>query len=97
MHNQREADVICRVAVLYRSWILKQIKSSDKRLRLIAHFMSMSGDFLEIVHAYRCQDNIIIESEYCWFAPRWKLLGQCKYLEAYLEQLECLLKMNQYS
>jgi hypothetical protein len=51
MHNQREADVICRVAVLYRLWILKQIKSSDKHLRLIAHFMSMSGDFLEFVHA----------------------------------------------
>ncbi len=96
MQNKCEADVICRVAVLYCSWILKQIKSSNKHLRLFAHFMSMSGNFLEFVQAYRCQHSIIIESGYSWFAPRWKLLGQCKYLGAYHKQLDCLLKMNQY-
>ena len=34
-----------------------------------------------------------------WFAPRWKVLGQCqcKYLGAYHEQLDCLLRDHQYS
>ncbi len=59
--------------------------------------MSMSGNFLEFVHAYRCQDSDSIKSGYLLFAPRWKVLGQLKYLEAYLEQLDCLLQNNQYS
>ncbi len=59
--------------------------------------MTMSGDFLEFVQAYRTQDSVMIESGYSWFAPRWKLLGQSKYLEAYLKQLDCLFKMNNYS
>ena len=37
-----------------------------------------------------------IESGYSLFAPRWKVLGQHKYLEAYHEQLDCLLWNNQY-
>jgi hypothetical protein len=57
----------------------------------------MLGDFLEFVNAYRCQDSITIESGYSWFAPRWKVLGQCKYLGAYHEQLDCLLRDHQYS
>jgi hypothetical protein len=57
----------------------------------------MSGDFLEFVQAYRCQDSVIIESGYSCLAPRWKVLEQLKYLEAYHEQLDCLLRNIQYS
>ncbi len=57
----------------------------------------MSGNYLEFVQAYRTQDSVMIESGYSWFAPRWKILGQLKYLEAYLEQLDRLFKMNKYS
>jgi hypothetical protein len=95
--NREEADVLYSVAVSYCDWILNDIKSTDKHLRLCSHFMTMSGDFFEFVQAYRSQDSVMIESGYSWFAPRWKLLGQSKYLEAYLEQLDCLFKMNKYS
>jgi hypothetical protein len=61
------------------------------------HFVTMLGSFLEFVDAYCCQDSITIKSGYSWFTPWWKLPGQCKYLEAYHEQLDCLLRNNQYS
>ena len=97
MYERANADVLCNVAILYREWLMKSLKSSDQHLRLCVYFMTMSGNFLEFVNAYRCQDSITIESGYSWFAPRWKLLGQCKYLEAYHKQLDCLLCNNQYS
>jgi hypothetical protein len=85
MQNHYEANVLCSVAKSYRDWLLDGIKSSDKHLRVCAHFMSMSGNFLKFVQAYRYQDSIIIKSGNSWFAPQWKLLGQLKYLEAYHE------------
>ncbi len=97
MNKRANADVICNVAILYREWLMKSLKSSEQHLRLCVHFMTMSGNVIEFVNAYRCQDSITIESGYSWFAPRWKLLGQCKYLEAYHEQLDCLLCNNQDS
>jgi hypothetical protein len=36
------------------------------------------------------QDSITIENGYKWFAPVWKILGQVKYLEATLEQINSL-------
>ncbi len=95
--NREEGDVLYSVAVSYRDWILNGIKSTDEHLCLCSHFMTMSGDFLEFVQAYHTQGSVMIESGYSWFAPRWKLLGQLKYLEAYLKQLDCLFKMNKYS
>jgi hypothetical protein len=97
MTDNANADVLCNLAMSYREWLMKSLKSSDQHLRLCAHFMTMSGDFLEFVNAYRCQDSITIESGYSWFAPRWKVLDQCKYLGAYHEQLDCLLRDHQYS
>ena len=97
MASLSNADVLCHVASEYCKWILDSIKSSDHHLCLCVHFTSMSGDFLEFVHAYRCQDSIIVESGYSWFVPIWKVLGQLKYLEAYHKQLDCLLRNNQYS
>ncbi len=97
MYERANADELCNVAILYPEWLMKSLKSSDQHLRLCVHFMTMSGNFLELVNAYCCQDNITIESGYSWFAPRWKVLGQCKYLEAYHKQLDCLLRNNQYS
>jgi hypothetical protein len=92
-----ELDVLYSVAVSYCKWILNAIKSSDEHLCLCSHFMTMSGNFVEFIQAYCSQDSVIIESGYSWFAPRWKMLGQSKYLEAYFEQLYCLLKMKKYS
>ncbi len=43
------------------------------------------------------QYSITIKSRYTWFAPRWKILGQLKYLETYHDQPNCLLKNNTYS
>ena len=97
MIDNANADVLCNLTMLYRQWLMKSLKSSDQHLRLCIHFTTMSGDFLEFVNAYRCQDSITIESGYSWFAPRWKVLGQCKYLGAYHEQLDCLLRDHQYS
>ena len=97
MKESANANVLCNIAVGYREWLMESLKASDHHLRLCVHFILMSGDFLEFVNAYRSQDSITIESGYSWFAPRWKLLGQCKYLEAYHEQLDCLLRNNQYS
>ena len=97
MKESANANVLCNIAVGYREWLMESLKASDHHLRLCAHFILMSGDFLEFVNAYRSQDSVTIESGYSWFAPRWKLLGQCKYLEAYHEQLDCLLRNNQYS
>jgi hypothetical protein len=97
MYERANADELCNVAILYPEWLMKSLKSGDQHLRLCVHFMTMSGNFLELVNAYCCQDNITIESGYSWFAPRWKVLGQCKYLEAYHKQLDCLLRNNQYS
>jgi hypothetical protein len=54
MQTCHEADVLCRIAKSYREWLLDGIKSSDEHLQLCAHFMSMSGDFLKFVTAYRC-------------------------------------------
>jgi hypothetical protein len=96
METSREADVLCSIAMSYREWLLGGIKLSDNHFCLCAHFMTMSGDFLEFVTAYRFQDSITIESGYSWFAPSWKILGQLKYYEAYHEQLDCLLKNNKY-
>ncbi len=95
--NCEEADVLYSVAVSYRDWILNGIKSTDKHLHLCSHFMTMSGDFLEFVQAYCTQDSVMIESGYSLFVPRWKLLGQSKYLEAYLKHLDCIFKMTKYS
>ena len=97
MKESANSDVLCNIAVGYREWLMESLKASDHHLRLCAHFILTSGDFLEFVNAYRSQDSVTIESGYLWFAPRWKLLGQCKYLEAYHEQLDCLLRNNQYS
>jgi hypothetical protein len=71
MQNHCEADMLCRVAKSYRDWLLERIKSSDEHFHLCAHFMSMSGNIVEFVQAYRCQDSIIIESGYSWFALQW--------------------------
>ena len=76
MNERANADVICNVAILFREWLMKSLKSIDQHLRLCVHFIAMSGNFLEFVNAYRCQNSITIESGYWWFAPRWKLLGQ---------------------
>jgi hypothetical protein len=97
MESHQNADVICYVASVYGNWLSEAITSTDQHLRVCAHFISMSGNFLEFVHAYRYQDSVSIESGYTLFAPRWKVLGQHKYLEAYHEQLDCLLRNNQYS
>ena len=97
MYERANVDKLLNVAILYHEWLMKSLKSSDQHLRLCVHFMTMSGDFQEFVNAHRCQDSITIESGYSWFTPRWKVLGQCKYLEAYHEQLDCLLRNNQYS
>jgi hypothetical protein len=97
MNERANADVLCSVAILYHEWLMKSLKLSDQHLQLFVHFMTMSGDFIEFVNAYCCQDSITIESGDLSFAPRWKLLGQCKYLEGYHEQLDCLLRNNQYS
>jgi hypothetical protein len=70
MSTGRESDVLYGVAILYCEWILKGIKSSDEHLCLCTHFLTMSGNFLEFVNVYCCQDSIIIESGYSWFAPR---------------------------
>jgi len=67
MYERANADVLCNVPILYREWLMKSLKSSDQHLRLCVHFMTMSGDFLEFVNAYRCQDSITIESGYSWF------------------------------
>ncbi len=91
-----KANVWCSIAVSYQNWIMNAMKWTDEHLRICSHFLTMSGDFLEFVSAYQCQD-ITIENGYLWFAPGWKILGQCKYLEAYLKQLNCILKMNWYS
>jgi hypothetical protein len=58
MYERANADVLCNVAILYREWLMKSLKSSDQHLRLCVHFMTMSGNFLEFVNAYRCQDSI---------------------------------------
>jgi hypothetical protein len=93
-----KADVLCSVAKSYCEWLLDGIKSSDEHLCLClcAHFMIMSGNFLNYVAAYHCQDSITIKSGYSWFAARWKIFGQLKYLEAYQDQLDCLPKNNKY-
>jgi hypothetical protein len=87
MLHHCSANVICSVANLCREWLLNGIKLRDQHLRVCAHFMSMSGDFLEFVQVYCCQDSVTIESGNSCFAPQWKVLGQLKYLEAYHEQL----------
>ena len=46
---------------------MKSLESSNQHLQLCVHFMNMSGDFLEFVNAYCCQDSITIESGYLWF------------------------------
>jgi len=73
MYERANADVLCNVPILYREWLMKSLKSSDQHLRLCVHFMTMSGDFLEFVNAYRCQDSITIESGYSWFCTTVKV------------------------
>ena len=80
MIDNTNADVLCNLTMLYHQWLMKSLKSSDQHLSFCIHFTTMLGDFLEFVNAYRCQDSITIKSGYSWFAPRWKVLGQCKYL-----------------
>ena len=46
INKRTNADVSCNVAILYREWLMKSLKSSDQHLRLCMHFMTMSGDFL---------------------------------------------------
>ncbi len=70
MIDNANTDVLCNLAMSYRQWLMKSLKSSNQHLRLCVHFTTMSGDFLEFVNAYRCQDSITIESGYSWFAPR---------------------------
>ena len=64
MNECANADVLCSVAILYGEWLIKSLKSRNQHLRLFVHFMTMSGDFIEFVNAYRCQDSITHESGY---------------------------------
>jgi len=96
MTKNANAGVLCNIAMLYREWLMKLLKSSAQHLQLCVHFTTMLGDFLEIVNAYPCQDSITIECGYSWFAPQWKVLGQCKYLGTYHKHLDCLLQDHQY-
>ena len=51
MESHQHADIICYVASAYGNWLSEAITSTDQHLRLCAHFISMSGNFLEFVHA----------------------------------------------
>jgi hypothetical protein len=64
MTKNANADVLCNITMSYREWLMKSLKSSDQHLRLCVHFTTMSGNFLEFVNAYRCQDSITIECGY---------------------------------
>jgi hypothetical protein len=69
MESHKNANVLCYVASAYRNWLSDAITSSDQHLRVCANFMTMPGNFLEFVHAYRCQDSVSIKSGYSLFAP----------------------------
>jgi hypothetical protein len=51
MESHQHADIICYFASAYGNWLSEAITSTDQHLRLCAHFISMSGNFLEFVHA----------------------------------------------
>ena len=70
MESHKNANVLCYVASAYHNWLSDAITSTDQHLHVCANFMSMSGNFLEFVHAYRCQDSVSIKSGYSLFAPR---------------------------
>ena len=50
----------------------------------------MSNIFKSFVDSYRVQDSIGIEQGYREMAPAWKINGQNKYLQAWVEQLDTL-------
>jgi hypothetical protein len=82
MMDNVPANVLCRIALDYQSFLEQSGQLTDEHLRLIVNFILVSSDFLEFVLAYQSQDSITIKHGYKWFAPIWKILGQVKYLEA---------------
>ena len=57
----------------------------------------MSNIFKSFVDSYRVQDSIGIEQGYREMAPAWKINGQNKYLQAWVEQLDTLNEKFVYS
>lgn len=82
-----DADVLVEIVKLYETWLLQLKYCKDDHHRMIANFIAMSDDLIDFVDSFRKQDSIGIEDGYQCFAPIWKMLGQNKYLQAYIDQL----------
>lgn len=81
------ANAVCELVKLYETWLSRLLYCKDEHHQMIANFIIMSQDFIDFVDSFRRQDSIGIEDGYHCFAPVWKMLGQTKYLQSYIEQL----------
>ena len=93
-------NVITQIAVDFRSYIVDgydDTVTADEHLRFICGFVLMSDIFRNFVDSYRGQDSIGIDHGYDQMAPAWKICGQNKYLQAWVEQLDSANNKFPYS
>ena len=95
-----DVDVVTQIAVEFREFLVEAHQSAedvDEHLKMIAGFILMTNDFRDFVDCYRCSDSTGSEKGYYNFAPVWKMTGQIKYVQCWVEQLFQINEKHRYS
>ena len=87
--ENEDANKVVEIVKAFQLWQLscKYAAGGDEHLQMIANFILVSDDFIDFVDSIRKRDSIGIEDGYQCFVPVWRMLGQTKYLQTYIEQI----------
>ena len=95
--SESREEYMCRFAMEFNKFLDGLKSSKDEWRRGCALYLSMYSDFRSFVNAYRGGDSLSILKGYADFAPTWHVIGQNKYVERSLHQLDTLLRDNGYA
>jgi len=95
--SESREEYMCRFAMEFNKFLDDLKSSEDEWRRGCALYLSMYSDFRSFVNAYRGGDSLSILEGYANFAPTWHVIGQNKYVERSLHQLDTLLRDNEYA
>ena len=100
MTTKPDVDVVTQIVVDFHAFFTEshqQTEEADENLKMVAGFILMTSNFRDFVDCYRCEDSIGASDGYQKFAPVWKINGQNKYLQCWVEQLHQINEKHKYS